>query len=117
MSFVVLRRASKATWETIGPRLIELSEIEAEGQAREFAHNHPNQEYAVAEVRKIFGMERQVVAREVGGCRNARGYCAARSQSEARKLGALTADRNVHFQSAAPTAHNTLPLEVAALLL
>ncbi len=67
MSFVVLRRASKATWETIGPRLIELSEIEAEGQAREFAHNHPNQEYAVAEVRKIFGMERQVVAREVGG--------------------------------------------------
>ena len=66
MSFVVLRRASKATWETIGPRLVEMSECDAEGQAREFAHNHPAREYAIAEVRKIFGMERQVVVRDVG---------------------------------------------------
>jgi hypothetical protein len=57
LSFVVIRRATDATWESIGPRLIEMSATEAETHARDFAHNHPNQEYAVAEVRKVFGME------------------------------------------------------------
>jgi hypothetical protein len=53
LSFVVIRRATDATWESIGPRLIEMSAAEAETHARDFAHNHPNQEYAVAEVRKV----------------------------------------------------------------
>ena len=63
MSFIVLRRASFERWETIGPRLSEMSEIEAEKQARNFARDHPNQEYAIAEISKIFRTEQQVVAR------------------------------------------------------
>jgi hypothetical protein len=40
-----------------------MSEIEAEKQARNFARDHPNQEYAIAEISKIFRTEQQVVAR------------------------------------------------------
>ena len=63
MSFIVLRRATPERWETIGPRLVEMSALEAESQARSLARAHPNQEYAIAEITKIFGIEKQVVAR------------------------------------------------------
>ena len=66
MSFIVLRRASLERWETIGPRLAEMSEIEAEAKARSLARKFPNQEYAIAEITKIFGTKREVVARGVG---------------------------------------------------
>lgn len=63
MSFIVLRRATLQRWETIGPRLVEMSEIEAEAKARNLARDHPAQEYAIAEITKIFGSEQQVVSR------------------------------------------------------
>lgn len=63
MSFIVLRRASTDRWETIGPRLAEMSEIEAEGKARNLARDHPAQEYAIAEITKIFRTQSQVVTR------------------------------------------------------
>lgn len=66
MSFIVLRRASSDRWEAVGPRLSEMSEFEAESRARSLALNYPNQEYAIAEITKIFGSEREVVARSVG---------------------------------------------------
>lgn len=66
MSFIVLRRASSDRWEAVGPRLSEMSEFEAEIQARSLARNYPNQEYAIAEIIKVFGAKREVVARSVG---------------------------------------------------
>ena len=69
MSFVVLRRAASDRWETIGPRLAEMSEFEAEAKIRGLARKYPNQEYAIAEITKIFGMKIEVVARGVGADR------------------------------------------------
>ncbi len=66
MSFIILRGAATERWETIGPRLAEMSEIEAESQARTLARNYPSQEYAIAEITKIFGIEQQVVAKSMG---------------------------------------------------